>query len=175
MKKFLAVCVMTLMAASQVWADPTTQRQAAEELLVVMDVKGNVDRMLNDVISMHEAQFAAAGSKTDATVKNAFIDELKNALSWESVKEDYVKIYTDVFAEDEIRALVDFYKSPIGQKLVAKQPELMEKSMELSQKRFMETMPRLMSLMQEAMPEPEDATTPAGGNTPATPAAPAAN
>jgi len=82
---------------------------------------------------------------------------LRNALSWEGVKEDYVKIYIAVFTEEEIRALINFYQSPIGQKLVSKQPELMEKSMELSQKRFMEIMPRLMSLMQEAMPEPEGA------------------
>ena len=157
MKKLLiAVCAVILTAGS-VWADEVSQRKTAEELLVVMDVKGNVDRMLNDVVEMHEAQFDASGPDADPKLKEAFITELRNALSWEGVKEDYVKIYIAVFTEEEIRALINFYQSPIGQKLVSKQPELMEKSMELSQKRFMEIMPRLMSLMQEAMPEPEGA------------------
>ena len=156
MKKIIiAAGVMALMATSG-WADEVSQRKAAEELLVVMDVKRNVDDMLGDVVEMHEAQFDAAGTDADPKLKEAFITELKGALSWEGVKEDYVKIYTQVFTEEEIRALIGFYKSPIGQKLVSKQPELMQKSMELSQKRFMEIMPRLMSLMQEAMPESEE-------------------
>lgn len=154
-KLIIAAGIVALMAASG-WADEASQRKAAEELLVVMDVKGNVDRMLNDVIEMHEAQFDAAGPDSDPKLKEAFLTELRSALSWEGVKEDYVKIYVAVFTEEEIRALINFYQSSIGQKLVSKQPELMEKSMELSQKRFMEIMPRLMSLMQQAMPESEE-------------------
>ena len=49
---------------------------------------------------------------------------------------DKIKVYADTFTEEELKGLISFYKSPVGQKFIEKTPELMKRSMELSQKRM---------------------------------------
>ena len=44
-----------------------------------------------------------------------------------------------------------FYKTPIGQAMLAKMPQLMSKSMEISQHRMADLMPEIQRQMQEVM------------------------
>ena len=44
-----------------------------------------------------------------------------------------------------------FYKTPIGQAMLAKMPQLMSKSMEISQRRMAGLMPEIQRQMQEVM------------------------
>jgi hypothetical protein len=46
------------------------------------------------------------------------------------IDEIYVPIYDKYFTEDEIRDLLDFYKSPTGKKMLEKSPDLMRESMQ---------------------------------------------
>ncbi|MGA1197950.1 MAG: DUF2059 domain-containing protein, partial [Candidatus Latescibacterota bacterium] len=59
------------------------------------------------------------------------------------IKADYIELYAEVFTEDELKGLINFYESPIGKAYIKKQPELTQKSMMLSQKMMMKVMPKL--------------------------------
>jgi len=48
-------------------------------------------------------------------------------------KDRFVKLYAEVFTEDELNQLSNFYASPIGKKMMAKLPELMQKGMAMNQ------------------------------------------
>jgi hypothetical protein len=60
----------------------------------------------------------------DAFKKEANADELTNLV---------VPIYANHFTDDEIKELIKFYESPIGQKLVREQPPMMRESMQVGQ------------------------------------------
>lgn len=56
-------------------------------------------------------------------------------LTPEKIKDMYVSVYSSVYTAEELRGAIDFYKSPIGQKWLEKQPQatamIMSKTMEM--------------------------------------------
>ncbi|MEA3213535.1 MAG: uncharacterized protein QOE70_6592 [Chthoniobacter sp.] len=65
--------------------------------------------------------------------------EVSKAL-WLKLKPEYVKAYADVFTEEELRALIAFYKSPTGQTFLDKTPDLTRKLTAAHQKQIMEAL-----------------------------------
>lgn len=43
-------------------------------------------------------------------------------MSWEKMKPEYERIYAKVYTPDEIKELIAFYKTPVGQMLLDKEP-----------------------------------------------------
>ena len=70
---------------------------------------------------------------------------LNKYMSWASMKDDMLKIYTVEFTEAELKELTAFYQTPVGKKTVQKIPQLMAKGAELSQKRMQDHMPELQA------------------------------
>ncbi len=60
-------------------------------------------------------------------------------------------MYEEIYTEEELKAAVGFYKTPIGQKFIKKQPEILRKSMEISQRQMATLMPKIQQLMKEMM------------------------
>jgi len=52
-----------------------------------------------------------------------------------------------------LRELTAFYKSPLGQKMLNKMPQLLEQSMQLAQRHLQESMPRLQKIGDEMVEE----------------------
>ena len=77
-----------------------------------------------------------AGAKTELTPEQKAAmqkaqDEahalVNQQLGWDSVKPEFIAAYADAFTDDELKGLVAFYNSPLGQKLIEKQPAVTEK------------------------------------------------
>ena len=64
---------------------------------------------------------------------------------------EMVPLYADTYTLDEIRPLTAFYTSPIGQKMQAKMPELMSRSMEISQRVMMPRIQKAMAQSHQAL------------------------
>ncbi len=77
------------------------------------------------------------------------MDLFMKEISWDNLKEDYISIYAETFTEEELKGLVTFYKSPVGRKFIEKQPELMKRTMEISQEKMMELIPKMQELAKE--------------------------
>jgi len=73
--------------------------------------------------------------------------------SWEEMKDVYIDIIIKVYSEDEIKELVAFYESPLGQKVIAKSPELMKESVQKSQELFQNKMPEIQQVMNKRVEE----------------------
>ncbi len=56
--------------------------------------------------------------------------------AWQKLKPDVVKAYAEVFTEEELQAILRFYKSATGQTLVNKGAEVARKLMESQKTRF---------------------------------------
>jgi uncharacterized protein len=59
------------------------------------------------------------------------------------------KAYGDNFTEEDLQAMLAFYKSPVGQKVLIKMPEIMRSSMEIVQESMKDIMPRLQEVQKE--------------------------
>ena len=71
--------------------------------------------------------------------------------SYEAMKKDLARIHLGVFTRDELKKIIDFFKTPEGKKLAASHTELMHKSMELREKRIHDNLPELQQNVQTAM------------------------
>lgn len=75
--------------------------------------------------------------------------------SWDEMRNVYADLYMAVFSEQELRELVEFYRSPIGRKLITRMPELMQRSMQASMERVQRLMPEFQRRFEAAMREVE--------------------
>ena len=82
-------------------------------------------------------------------LQSKIMDAIFAELKPESMRADIAKAYSDVFTKDELAGMADFYGTPAGQALTAKQPELQQKMMEIMQPRLMAGMQKAQQLQQE--------------------------
>jgi hypothetical protein len=63
---------------------------------------------------------------------------------------EMVPLYAETYTLDEIRQLTAFYASPLGQKMQARMPELMNRSLQISQRVMMPRIQKAMAASQQA-------------------------
>lgn len=87
-------------------------------------------------------------------------EELQNKimeLSMNEAKALIVKmdtIYASVYTEAELKAMVSFFKSPEGQSMISKQPQVMAQMMPLVQQMQQGLMPKIQRLIEDSKPAP---------------------
>lgn len=138
-------------------AQETQRRAMAEELLNIMNMQDNIEKSFAMVKQMIPGQMAKMNEVRGSTNMPAnvvghaekMMDMIAAELSWDKMKEDYITLYADTFTEQEMKDTIAFYKSPTGQAFIRKQPELMQRSMEITQKIMMQIMPKIQAMTEE--------------------------
>ena len=74
---------------------------------------------------------------------------MKDSFSWEAMKPDYVKLYSDLYTEEDLDGIITFYKSPAGQAMLTKTPELLKKSSEIAMNRMTVLQPKLQQMIED--------------------------
>ena len=69
--------------------------------------------------------------------------------SWEVMKPDLVQVYREFFTEADMRAMIEFYETDFGRRMMAKMPALMARTSELSARRVQEHFPELMAEIED--------------------------
>ena len=158
MRKLIVVffAIALIGGGSTVFADETSKRQLAEDLLVQLNIDKFTEISIPMIAKMQENLFK---SKTGEKVKDEYFKEfsdklwklIRKEMAWENMKDDYIKVYSEVFSENELKELIIFYKSPIGLKFIEKTPLLMQKTMEISQVRTQRLMPEINKIIEESV------------------------
>lgn len=132
----------------------------AEELVSVMHLEQGVGFGLGKLKQIQEKTAASLGSSPESkAMLQKSMDSSMNAasliMSWDKLKPIYVDAYASTFTPDELQGAIDFYKSPIGQKWVEKQPLassiIMARTMEMgiaAQKPMMDSIKKSMSALE---------------------------
>ena len=154
-KVFVVIGIFIITMAQSGYTDDTSRHALAEELLVLMDTQKNIEKSFEMVKQMQFSQLqkmapqAEGSSKQAQSMMQETMDMISKEMSWDKIKNDYIKIYADTFTEKDLKGIIRFYKTPIGQKFIEKTPELMRRSMEISQKQMRELMPKIQKMIKE--------------------------
>ena len=157
MYKKLAMIAL-LLIASVASADEAKQRALAEEMLKA----SQADAVLENMSKQVNAMFAQTVKQMNVPEERQAEAEkyqqrlnkiLEEEMSWNKLKGQFINVYVDVFSEEELKELVDFYNSPVGKKLISKMPRLMQKSMGLAQQQMQTIIPKIKALSQEMQAE----------------------
>ncbi|GAB1410094.1 hypothetical protein MASR1M90_12480 [Desulfovibrionales bacterium] len=169
-KKWIFVLCFVL-SCSSAYSGVKEHRALAEELIkltegdsVMEKMKAQVTMIFQQITAQLNVQDADKPKLEKYTAR--FDTILKEDMAWDKVKDQYLDLYTKVFTEEEIKGLVNFYKSDLGVKVTAKMPELMQESMVVARTYMQNIVPKLEALTEEMQkefapaPAPEAAPTP---------------
>lgn len=172
MKKLALPLIALLSLSSLAFADEASHRAAAEEILEINKVP---ELMEQSFMSVMEPTYQ--GMKANG-LPDAAIDEIKAAVSkwynetmkWEIIKPKFADLYIKEFSEEEMKELVAFYKTPVGQKAITKMPTLMQQGSEIGQELATANQAALGTEIQAIMAKYKPSAAPGGA--PAAPSAP---
>jgi hypothetical protein len=124
--------------------DQQSHRKAAETLLIVMEVDKNMPKLASQLVETQIQQNPQLAAQRD--VIQQFFNKY---LTWESVKEGTITVYTQEFTEPELKKLTAFYKTPVGKKAVEKMPKLIFVSGQIGLKKAQENQIELRQMLGE--------------------------
>ncbi|CAF1612500.1 unnamed protein product [Rotaria sp. Silwood1] len=81
--------------------------------------------------------------------KSDIMSFINKFFSFQSLRPDIIEIYRDLFTLSDINGLIKFYSSPLGKKLLEKEPQAETRLGQLIQKRVQENMPQIISWVQQ--------------------------
>ncbi|WP_417069169.1 DUF2059 domain-containing protein [Niveibacterium terrae] len=156
--------------ASLAHADEASHRKAVEDLLDTIHAESLVSGVREQVIAQFVTQMKASSAKeglneAQKETMQRFVrgtsDLIGETLSWPKMKAFQIAVYTQTYSEAEIRELIVFYKTPLGQKMLESQPKLAAISMKEMQGQIQGVLPKMMELGREATVELQKQATPA--------------
>jgi uncharacterized protein len=136
---------------------------------------GGVQKQVEQITqSMPGADQATPEQKKQiADFQKRVMDVVNNKLGWKALEPDFINLYASTYTEEELDGILAFYKSPVGQKMLEKTPELMTKSTQITQEKMREVQPELNQMVQDFMKQmagdmgkPAPATAPPATTTP---------
>ena len=140
-------------------AGRSPEMAAAVELLALMDmetmVAGMQEQLHGMMRSQMQEQLRASSANADCPAVRRVVDAfagdtarlIGQSLSGDAFITEVAQVYVDVFTLEEIETVTAFYRSPVGRKMLDKMPELMARSMEISQGMVADMMPGIESLV----------------------------
>ncbi|HFC9449182.1 TPA: DUF2059 domain-containing protein, partial [Vibrio cholerae] len=132
MKKL--IMVVLLMMPFHLSAVEATKNEIVKELVVVMDMDSMMDSMRQHIEnSMLNVQQQLNVTESE---KPLFEEYYKNVnklvleeVTWEKFEPYMITIYSNHFSEEELKGMIDFYSSDVGQSILKKMPVVMQESM----------------------------------------------
>ena len=153
MKKPMIVLAALLAFAAPAAAQPAAsagEMEAVRELLEVSRTRENFIRAME--LGMEQG----GGAELTPAVRQVLRTFMDEHFRYEDLEPDFIRMYTDLFTEAEIREMSAFYRTPLGQRMVEMLPELSARSQKIAQDRLQAAMPELMQAIMEAMQEEND-------------------
>lgn len=159
--RFLAVATIVLSVQMSAVAAPA-HPASVEQLLIlqkseqVLDVVyTNMEQSIRQGMlnAIGNQQLTAQQEQVLQTLPNRLGQILRQELSWSTLKPLLLPIYSSAFSQDEVDGLIQFYRSPVGQRFATKQPEIAQRSGLAAQQLMTRVAPRINAVMEAAFRE----------------------
>jgi hypothetical protein len=143
----LALLLCCLSSASVLAAAPAASaasaasphEQAARELYAMIGGRDMAKQAGNAMVAQ------MASNPALAPYQDVLMSWVQKVFAGGTLDAEMIRLYVATFSESELRQLIAFYQTPIGQKALQKMPELMQKGMAIGQKLAQDHMPELQS------------------------------
>ena len=115
----LGVFFGSLFVAQLVFADIESEKEA-EKLLTTMGMKEVMVQSMSQMLDLQLQQ-----NPTLAPFKSVMMSFFNKHMSWESLKPEFLKIYSEAFSAKELHEINEFYATDTGKKTIQLMPSLM--------------------------------------------------
>jgi len=157
-KILIAATVMLLAFPLSARADEASKRAKIEQMLTVLKMEDNFNLLMKQVeqqgrqmgMSMtNPSQLTDADKKILDNFMTKLMAAMQETMGWQKLKSEFIDLYAKAYTEEEVDGILTFYKSPVGQSMLAKTPQLVQQSMAISQTHMKEIQPKLEQLTEE--------------------------
>jgi uncharacterized protein len=143
----IAPNAMAQPSAPPLAAATASHRAAVARLLEVTHARETLEQQADSMLDTQVKTFPTLAPL--AQTLRTFYREMMN---WSVMEPEMTQVYLETFTEAEIGQLITLYQTPAGRMLLAKTPALQQKLVSIQGKRMQAAMPKLMEMMQSAMP-----------------------
>ena len=127
-----------------------THKKAATELLTIMNMEKLLDQSIQTALGIQIQQNPALEN-----YKETMQEFFNKYMSWDYLKDEFVKIYMEEFTENELRDMIEFYKTDTGKKTLERLPILLQKGAQLGQKSVQNNLGELEKMIEKRKAELE--------------------
>ena len=162
MKNFFRItCFLFAFWSTSSFSAPLTDA-SLKQLIAVTEMKNMVNGMLSQFEgamdgfikqSLQGKQPSQKEQKAINNMKTKMVALLKQEYTWDKIEPTITKIYSESFTEEEVKGMIDFYKTPSGQAVIKKMPIVMQKSMVSMQSQMSVLMPKIQAIQLEFLEE----------------------
>ena len=155
MKRIALLLILVLCLPLTAHADEASRRAKAQEMLALLHMDRLLDQMMNNMLDQMSTVTKQLGGRNVKPEDQTKVDEfqkkvfqlIQSQMGWKALEPEYVDIYAKDFTDEQLDAILVFYKSPAGVALIEKLPTLTTQSTELAQARVATLMPQLKQLI----------------------------
>jgi uncharacterized protein len=158
MKRLPFVLVLLLILPTLAHADDASKRAKVEEMIRIT----KMDQMMSQMMDKMSERMKALTSKQTASLnmtaeqRKVFDDYqahihqiMADSVSWEKIKPLIIDAYSETYTDEELDGILTFYRTPAGQALIAKSPQLVAKTMDLVQKQMLDIQPKIQQATED--------------------------
>lgn len=157
MSFLLLLCCTSVLTAQSI--SKATKEDNIRKILTLTDASGIFKKTLESQINMLR--------KTKTEVPPKFWDEVLKEVDPDKFVELLVPIYDQHFSSDELEAIIVFYETPVGKKMISTLPQIMAESAAAGDKYGQQIATRVIQKMQAEGTFPS--TAPSGDGKPVPP------
>jgi len=142
-------------------ASPAVDPAKAAEIRKLLETMGTV-KMTHQIMEQMIANFRSRNS----TVSSEFWDRFEKEMNVQDLINKIIPIYAKYYTLDDLKAVNEFYQTPVGQRMLAATPQIMQESMQIGQTWGRQVAERLVAELKEEK-EKGSASTPSATPAPA--------
>ena len=152
MKKIVFISAALLMISSLSLAG--TKEDLAKEVLKSTEVQKLSEQVVSQVLQMQAAQLKLINIPAERMAEEKSLHDkirvkLTNTVNWEKLEADYGKFLVEVYTEEELKAILNFNKSSVGQSIIKKEPVILGKIMVMMQGRIQSVLPEIQKMTRD--------------------------
>ena len=123
-------------------ADEASEKEA-EKLLDMMGMQEMMDQSVSQMLDIQLQQ-----QPDLATFKRVMIEFFNKNMSYESIKPELIKMYSKAFTASELKEIIAFYSTDVGQKSIQKMPALTAQGAQLGATRVQQNIGDLQAMIE---------------------------
>ncbi|MDR0717282.1 MAG: DUF2059 domain-containing protein [Azoarcus sp.] len=160
--KYLILLLLIVLSQQAIAGDKPASDESIRELIEISDSRNLLDGMFSQLDPVIEQSMKQAMGTAELTpqqqeildrMRQKMVTALKEEMSWESFEPDFIAMYKRNFTEEEVKGMLEFYRSKVGQAMIGKMPVVMQESMKMAQDKMQRVLPRIQEIQTEAMKE----------------------
>lgn len=120
-----------------------THDEAAMELLQTVKIEQVINQTI-DILLQAELEKNPSMKPYERVFKEFF----ERYIGWETLRVEYVSIYTETYTEEELIEMNNFFSTPTGQKSITTGPALMLKGQQIGERQMMDNISELQYMIE---------------------------